>query len=403
MKGSRFTAGLLLSLAIFSGCSSSSATRDADTAMGANARASETLLLIDDRGLVASSFDEARSGTNVKTRTAETLEPGLLFGGDSWPSPDGKRTALTVHRGETTHLALVGSDGTYRDLHNVSGDAHYSVAWAPSSDSLLIGFGNSANHGIAVYAVGPDNLSDVGCSASSLALSWGHGDWFVVGDPDNHYVVERSGCGTIESVDARKFHEVTFGPKGDRVAYILRELVYDSQAREYRPDSSLYVAKAVGTDPVLVAGNRYRPRRPEWSADAMSLAFDARLPENTDRRLISIYDVESGISAFLNPKAVDSKSSEWAPHWSPSGNAIAYQHSPKGKPPVVSVRVLSNSFSSTVGKVGERFSSWLDDDRLILKSELGIRIVRTDGKGTLVLEDATYVIRLSEKPVEAPN
>jgi len=403
MKGSRLTAGLFLFLVVISGCSSSSTTRNAETAADESTAASETLLLIDDHGLVARSFDDVGSEATATGQTAEAIEPGIRFGGDAWPSPDGKRTALTVQRGETTHLALVGSDGAYRDLHHVSGEAHYSVAWAPTSDSLLIGFSGPTDRGIAVYVTGSGNVSDVGCAASNLALSWGHGDWFVVGDRDNHYVIERSGCGTIESVDARKFHETAFGPKGDRVAYILRELEYDSEAREYRPDSSLYVASAVGTDPVLVAGDRYRPRRPEWSGDAMSLAFDARLIEDPDRRLISIYDVENGMSAFLNPKAVDSKSSEWAPHWSPSGGAVAYQHSSKGKPPVVSVRVLSNSFSTTVGKTGERFSGWLDDSRVILEGNGGTRIVATNGKELLVVDAPAIVIRLAQDPAGASN
>jgi dipeptidyl aminopeptidase/acylaminoacyl peptidase len=225
----------------------------------------------------------------------------------------------------------------------------------------------------------------------------------VVGDDANHYVVERAGCGTLESLDARKLHEITFGPKGNRVAYVLRELEYDSQSREYRPDSSLYVANSEGTDPVLVAGNKYRPHRPQWSSDAMSLAFDAQLPDEPKRRLVSIYDLETGMSSFLNPKAVDSKSSEWNPQWSPSGSAIAYQHSSKGKPPVVSIRVLANSFSTTIGEDGERFAGWLDDQRIVLQGDGSTRIVGIDGKEAAVIEGAVSVIALRESAVGGSN
>jgi len=387
LKGSIQTTGLLLCFAAISGCSNSSKTLETEPEPPA-ATTSETAILIDDRGLVTISFDGA---------IAETIEPAVRFAGKLWPSPDRRHTALTVHKGESAYLALVGSDGSYLDLHHLPEGAIYSVAWAPTSDSLLIGFTSSDRNGIAVHTVGPDTLVDVGCSASSQALSWGREDWFVVGDETNHFVVERSGCGTIESVDARKLHEVKFGPHGDRVAYILRELEYNSKSREYRPDSSLYVANAVGTDPVMVAGDRYRPHRPVWSPDAMSLAFDARLPEEPDRRLVSIYDVEAGMSAFLNPGAVDSKSSEWAPHWSPSGDAIAYLHSSKGEAPRVSVRVLSNSFSTTVGDPGEGFAGWLDNGRVILQGAGVTRIVGTDGKESLAFDGAASVITLGGK------
>ncbi|MFV1981082.1 MAG: TolB family protein, partial [Rhodothermia bacterium] len=374
MKGSRLTTGLFLYFAAISGCSSSSQMQETESGPP-DAATSQIAILIDDRGLVARGLDDV---------VVETIEPAIRFGGTLWHSPDRQGTALIVKRGETSYLALVASDGTYLDLHHLTEEADYSVVWAPTSDSLLIGFRGPYDQGVAIYTVGSGNLADVGCSASNVALSWGRGDWFIVGDQTSQYVVERAGCGTIESVDARKMHEVKFGPNGDRVAYVLRELEYNSKAREYRPDSSLYVANSVGTDPVLVAGDRYRPHRPAWSPDAMSLAFDARLPKDPDRRLVSIYDVEDGRSAFLNPKAVDSKSSEWAPHWSPSGDAIAYQYSSKGKAARVSVRVLSNSSPTTIGEPGERFAGWLDGGRVILQGDGVIRIVDTNGKESLV-------------------
>jgi hypothetical protein len=384
MKGTRYTAGLLLCIAVISGCSSGSATRETETERAiAPAKGPETAVLIDDRGLILQSFGSDSSNT---------VQPDIAYGGQRWPAPDQAQVALTVSKGESTYLALVGSDGSYRDVHQSSGDVTYSVVWSPTSDSLLIGFNGQDQRGVDVYSLTAERLTSVGCSASGVALSWGREDWFVVGNHENQYVVERAGCATIESIDARKMHEVTFDTRGDRVSYILRELEYDPQTRQYAPDSSLYVATSVGTDPILVAGNRYRPHRPTWSPNAASLAYDVQLLEHPDRRLISIWDLETGSSAFLNPKAVDSKSSEWAPKWSPSGGSIAYLHSSKGKPAVVSVRNLSDSFSKNVGKDGERLFGWLDDGRLILKSDLGTRIVTTDGKESLLLSPEASVI-----------
>lgn len=394
MRRFGFVIGVFVLVVVSYGCSGSSEVRDSSTEAGTLVPYAENVILFDDRGLISYQTGEA---------TSETLEPGVQFGGETWPGPNLFWTALTVKKGESTYLALVGSNGAYRELHGPATAAEYSAVWAPTGDSLLFGFRSVDQSGVSVFSTGSRQTRDVGCSVSDIALSWGQQDWFIVGDGTNHYVVERGNCGTIESIDARKRHEVVFGPVGKRVAYILRELEYDRQDREYRPDSSLYIADAVGTHPVLIAGDRYRPHRPSWRRDGLLLAFDARLLDEPDRRLISIYDVADARSTFLNPEAVDSKLSEWNPKWSPSGGAIAYLQSSNGGQPLVAVRRMSSSFTTTVGAAGERFAGWLDDSRLILRGNGRTRVVGLDGRESAAFDASTAIVSLGDSGSRGSN
>jgi WD40 repeat protein len=302
-----------------------------------------------------------------------------------------------MEQGGTSVLSLLDPDGSVEEIFQLPEGGTFSLAWAPRGDSLVYGFEGPDGRGIRVYAVGTGTSGDVGCSASSVAYSWGLDDWLVVGDQDNHYVVERSGCGTIESIDARKLHEVAFSPDGARVAYLLRELEYDREARNYQPDSSLYVAHSTGTDPIMVVGDRYKARRATWSPDSKSLAFDARLPEEAHRRLISIYDVEQRQSVFLTPKAVKSDVSQWAASWSPNGQTIAYLEADEGKEPRVMIRDLAGSFSKGIGEAGERFGGWLSENRVVLSSPGKTRVVDREGRTLFESPEEAFMIAVQRR------
>jgi hypothetical protein len=375
-------------LGSLSACSSSSGVRSERSASDQPAAVDQTVLIVDDRGLMAREL----GSTTSRSITSE-LKSVVEF----WPSPAGGHTAVAGEGVAGTILGLLEPEGSFSELYRISGSGEFSVVWAPSGDSLMFGFKGSEERGIHMLAIGSESTTDVGCSASSIAHSWGMDDWFVVGDGSNLYVVERTGCGTIESVDARKQHELTFSPDGRRAAYVLRELEYDREAREYRPDSSLYIARSSGADPLLVVGDRYKPRRPVWSPDGTSLAFDAELPDAPGRRLISIYDVEQKQSAFLTPKAVKSKVSQWAPRWSPEGSAVAYLESSKGDSPRIAVRRMAESFSSTVGETAEEFAGWLTDRQIILRGPNFTRIVDVDAKTSYRLDGTLWVVPSSER------
>ena len=376
--------GLVLAPLAWSGCSTSSTTTTGSADSAELPPAGNQVLIIDDISLV--KYD-------VDTKSAEAVSSPVEFDGFVSHSPDGSRTLLSVRRNADTYLSLVTEDGSLRDLDTRPGQVSYSVAWAPSGDSLIFGFSSTTGRGIRQYDFGSGKTVDVGCSASSIALSWGSANWFLVGNGPSHYVVRRSGCGTIGSVDARKMHEVAFGPDGARVAYVLRQLEYNRPANQYLPDSSLHVSAVNGTDAVLVAGDRYKPHRPSWSPDGKLIAFDARVTEDSPRRLISIYDLEDGRSAFLNPTSVDADIGEWNPHWSPTGHAIAYTRSSGGDEPLVTIRDLAGSHATVVGNAGERVGGWLDERHLILKGSDATRVVNLDGSEAFTLESAARIVR----------
>lgn len=376
---------LILVLAIgLAGCSSSSSTTSNEITVAPEPDQGSVALVINATGLARYS-----SGT----ASSEPLEAGLTFAGLASRAPSSDAVAIAVQRGETTSLSLIGADGSRREIHQQDGQTSYTVAWAPTGDSLVFGYRSATGRGIGYYALTSGNTIDVGCSASDRALSWGYSDWFLVANDQNHYVIDRNGCDTVESTDSRKFHEVTFDQSGKQMAYILRELEYDRTTRQYRPDSSLHVSSTTGQSSKLVVGDRYKPHRPDWSPDGASLSFDARLLDEPTRRLISIYDVAARRSAFLNPTAVEGDLSEWGAVWSPSGEAIAYMQS-NGGSSVVAVRAFSETFSAVIGHPDETIVGWLDAERIVLTGPSSTRIVSSDGSQSIDLEAGVAVIGL---------
>jgi len=328
-----------------------------------------------------SMYVAGNGGVSLMSASGETsriVRPGETFGGLYVPAANGRDVVLTLETSSSLRLALLSAGGSFRTIHEGGRKTSYTVAWS-SNGNLAFGFEGSRGRGIRT--VGSDgSVKDVGCSASSHALGWASPEKLVVGDANNYYVVGVNGCTTIRRVDARKMHEMAFNPMHPTVPYIRRELDYDRKARQYVPDSSLYLAGVDGSNPSLIAGDRYKPRRPSWSPDGLELAFDARIPDQPHRRLISVYDAERGSSAFLNPSAVGGLSSEWDAHWSPGGSRVAYMQRSGDDAGFVVVRSMHDSFVTVVSESGERFARWIDDSHLVVTDGTRDRVVSTDGK-----------------------
>ncbi|HEY5564651.1 MAG TPA: hypothetical protein VIL33_03610 [Rhodothermia bacterium] len=375
-------AWFLLSCLLIAGCASS-APAPTPEPEPAPARAKYGLLMIDGSGIV---------GISDVGAVPETIQTGLTFAGLYSPRSGAKDVVISVRNGSATQLALLAADGSFRTIHEHPGLTTYTLAWSPEGE-LAFGYSSAAGKGIGIHE--PDgDTKDVGCSASSRALGWAASDRLVVADEENRYVVAASGCSTISRVDSRKMHEVAFNPRRPLVAYVLRELEYDRAARQYVPDSSLYVAEPNGSNPRLVAGNRYRPHRPSWSADGTELAFDARIPDRPDRRLISVYDVDRGASAFLNPESIEAPVSEWDARWSPGSSSIAYMQKYADGAPGLVVRPMNGSFTALVSEPGERFARWIDDNHLVVTNGTVERLVSTDGTTSILGPAGATILRL---------
>jgi hypothetical protein len=329
--------------------------------------ASPSLLLVDETGL---------TNRTLASGSGEILVPGVTFGGLYRHAGGSSDLVVSLHRGKNTQLGLLSLDGSFRLIHEMEGDVEYSTVRALDGD-LAFGFEGDAR-GIGIHTTGGKTL-DVGCSASSRALGWAGENRLVVADANNHYVVNVDGCATLRRVDSRKMHEEAFNPKSGTVAYILRELEYDREARQYVPDSSLWVADVDGANAKMIVSDRYKPHRPAWAPDGKELAFDAQLPDQPGKRLISVYDTEQESSAFLNPSSLDGPVNEWDPHWSPTGVNIAYTQRFGDTEPALLVRPMNGAFTALVGESGERFVRWIDDNHLVLSNGSVERVVSADG------------------------
>ncbi|HUF10254.1 MAG TPA: hypothetical protein VMO47_13115 [Rhodothermales bacterium] len=341
------------------------------------------LLMIDGNGIV---------GISDVSAAPETIQTGVTFAGLYSARSGAEDVVISVRNGSATQLALLAADGSFRTIHEHPGLTTYTLAWSPGGE-LAFGYSSAVGKGIGIYEPG-GNTKDVGCSASSRALGWAASDRLVVADENNRYVVDASGCSTISRVDSRKMHEVTFNPERPLVAYVLRELEYDRTARQYVPDSSLYVSEPDGSNPRLVAGNRYRPHRPSWSPDGTELTFDARIPDKPDRRLISVYDTDQGASAFLNPESIEAPVSEWDARWSPGGSSIAYMQKYADGAPGLVVRPLNGTFTALVGEPGERLARWIDDHHLVVTNGTVERLVSTDGTTSIQGPSGATILRV---------
>ncbi len=259
----------------------------------------------------------ARDGGLVY-RILRTGEETLLPGGNrleqALPAPQGHALALwTIGPDSSRVHVLDRRTGASRPLWDGPVDERISLAWSPDGRRLVVGHhtGSATNMGpggiVRVDVTSSDTplsfggVTDVGCSASKVVLAVRPDGSLLVRGSDNLYVVEADGCATLQTIDARRMHQITPSPDGHHLAYIFRELVYNRQARAYEPDSTLYVSSLDDAEPVKVIGDRYAPRNPVWSPDGAQLGYDVRPPDGDGRRTVSSWTVADGQSGYIVP------------------------------------------------------------------------------------------------------
>ncbi len=335
------------------------------------------VLYVDDGGLKL---------TNLHTGTTTALALGRLEVQTYAASADARRVAVAVATGDSVRLALVDTrTATLQPLHAAARGTVYSLAWSPDGPGLAFGFyagpppsgdERTGPGGIRLADARGGGIRDAGCSSSTIVHRWLPDGRLAVSDGRNLYVVERDGCATRSTVDARRMHELTIAPDGRRMAYLHRELRYDAGRRAYVPDSTLMLAGLDGSEAVEVAGDRYRAHRPAWSPDATVLAFDVAAPEGPGR-LVSLYDRDTQQATYLVPPDPGHTASDVRPLWSPGGTRLAFtrREGETAHPMVYTFTDLLLRAVSTGTLRQPALVGWAGDDALLLQDPDGAAVL----------------------------
>ncbi len=328
---------------------------------------------------------------DLRLGESRALIPGAQYGGTRALSPDGSGLAFSYTVGDSAYFSVIDlTGGTVRNLHAAPAPENYSAAWAPDGRSLAFGFYQPKKSGRVVEMgdggiriATDDGIRDSGCQASRAVDAWLPDGRLAVRDQRDWqqralYIVSAQDCTTISRVDARKMYHVTFSPDGRRMAYILRELGnFNRRTRQYKQDSTLYVADANGGNPVKVELAKNHPRHIVWSPDATQIAYDRQVKGHAGRRQIYIYDIPTGTHTVINDNQSTNESNF---QWSPTGINFVYdQRSERSAQKVVRIFGGSRLIAAQSSGALPLTWGWLDDNRLVLTSPSGPTLVFNAG------------------------
>jgi len=295
-------------------------------------------------------------------------------------SPSERHLAFTYTTTDSTRLALLElSTGTLQPVDARPADATYSLAWHSSEDRLAFAYYRPAESGrrgagTVLVASTDGTTRDVGCSAAREVLDWLPDGALATRNDDRLYVVSPSDCATRADADARRMRLATYAPTGTHLAYIHRELTYDRDARDYTPDSSLYLSDAQGATATELFGHERRVRHVQWAPDGSELAFDVRV-EASGQRQVASYDLANERTVYLTPPE-QTGTDQLHPRWSPSGSYLAFT-ARTDRRAVAAVRVEGQT--RRFGPVDDAVWGWLDDRTLVVPGPDSLRLQSLDG------------------------
>jgi len=294
-------------------------------------------------------------------------------------SSDRSHLAMATKSASGSVLTLIGTtNGSTQTLHEGGPDLVFSGVWTADGSRFYFGFyapeGNRMGAGDIRWVNAVTGASGrVGCSASKAVLAVLRDGSLLVRNTDNMYQVSADGCDTLRTVDARKMYHVTVSPDGSHLAYVLRDLVYNRDSRQYEPDSTLYMELTTGSDPVKVVGDKYAPRNMSWSPDGSEILFDVGLQDDTDRRAVSVYTLASARSSYLIAPT-DGVASLSHASFSPNGRHVVYRSTESDGTHDWMVKTTGSQFSQVINSEAVRQSgqlSWVDDDTGLILTDGG--------------------------------
>jgi len=357
------------------GCSSSSqapAPTSPDSASEAPAGPSLSLLY--------TTPDEALVLHDVQSDSTRRLVSGVRHDGLRAQSPSGRHLAFTYTTADSVHLAMM--DLTSRTLQPVDArpaDATYSLGWHPSEDRLAFAYyeptpNGTRGPGDVFVATTDGSTRSVGCSAAREVLGWLPDGGLATRTDDRLYVVAPGDCATRATADARRTRLAAYAPTGTHRAYIYRELTYDRDARDYTPDSSLYLSDARGQNATELFGPERRVRHLRWAPDGSELAFDVRV-DASGHRQVAVYSLGRERTVYLTPPE-QTTADQLYPRWSPSASYVAFS-ARTGPGLVAAVRVEGQT--RRLGPVNGAVWGWLDDRTLVVPGPDSLRVQSLTG------------------------
>ena len=105
-----------------------------------------------------------------------------------------------------------------------------------------------------------------------------------------------------------------WSPDGTQIAF-MDFSEGDRQLLRYK--SRIYVVRAEGGGPILLAGGERSASEPTWSADGSAIAYGSSGPSSPEDREIRILDLATRTS-----KKISGSEGLWAPRWSPDGKYL---------------------------------------------------------------------------------
>ncbi len=357
-----------------------SACGSAETAMNVDAEpAPKPILTAPSFDVLKTTGTELVLTTDLANATSSVIGKGGEIVFQSF-SPSGEYVGIGVANTTESNLYLMNrSTRSVSKLFSGSKGLVFSGQWTASGTTFYYGQyqpdGNRMGAGsIHSFNTATNTNSKVPCSASRFVLSVLPAGSLLVRNSDSIYEVATSDCATIKTIDARKMYSVSVSPDGQKMAYILRDLVFNRTKRTYEPDSTLFVTTlGSSAEPVKVIGDKYQPRNMAWSPDGSELAYDVIAQDGSKKRAISIYSIASAGSAYLEPPQSTLRSNT-QPQYSPDGNHILFKSASPANEVELKWKTSGQQFSQTVPVFAENpFShwNWVGKDLLFVKDTTG--------------------------------
>jgi hypothetical protein len=363
-------------------CASSSPTTEADDATEEPTGPAYTLL---------SHANDSLRVHHLHTDTQRPVRSGVTRIKQHVDAPTRNAVAFTYATPDSVHLAryTLGHD-RIEEVDARAQPATYSIGWHPERNAFAYGVYTptaDGNRGPGTIRIAEDGTTrSVGCSASTEVLAWLPDAQLAVRNDDNLYLVAADGCATEATLDIRRHYHMTYDASRTRMAYIYRTLEYNREADAYQPDSTLYVSNAAGSQETRLFGDDRAPRHATWAPNTPELA--ASVLEDGQRRLV-VYSVESDETTFLVPPATAPAGAQQHPHWSPTGDAVAFTLASDNR---LQAAVRQAGSTDLLQPATGPVWGWVDAQTLVVPTNDGLTLLDLNGSPLYTLpNEATLV------------